>query len=60
MSKETTTILRSILYHIMSAESKEDALTAVEAMCSEDDVTIVRAKFEEKQKRNKNAKKTVQ
>jgi hypothetical protein len=51
MSKETTTILRSVLYQALCAEDKEDYITAIEAICSDDDISAVRAKFEANQKR---------
>jgi len=47
MAIETTILLRTILYQIMTANSLEDAKRAVEVMCTKDDIAAVKEKVEE-------------
>ena len=47
MAIETTVLLRSILFQIMTAESIEDIKVAVEVMCTKDDIAAVKEKVEE-------------
>lgn len=48
MSQETTVILRSILYQLKESEDLIDAVMAVEAMCTKDDIAAVEQKIAEK------------
>ena len=47
MSIETTAILRTILYQLMTAESLEKAIAAVKVMCSKDDIAAVEQQIAE-------------
>jgi len=51
MSRETEALLRAVLYQIMIAEDKEDAETAVKAMCTKDDIAVVKEMVMEYQQR---------
>ncbi|MCL2188098.1 MAG: hypothetical protein FWC16_09740 [Defluviitaleaceae bacterium] len=47
---ETTVILRSILYQARKAQSLDEAIIAIEAMCTKDDIAAVKEKIEEAKK----------
>ena len=47
MSRETEVILRTILFQVMTAESKEAAIIAIQAMCSKDDIAAVKEQIAE-------------
>ena len=51
MALDTAVILRSILYHMKTAEDLTDAVLAVEAMCSKDDIAAVDQKVAERKAR---------
>ncbi|MCL1924461.1 MAG: hypothetical protein FWF50_02630 [Defluviitaleaceae bacterium] len=55
MSKETHTILKSMLYNVKKAETLEEAVISLEAMCDEETIAYVEKKVKEaKEKLNKN------
>jgi|GEM_PF-969371 len=59
MALETTTILRTVLFRIMTSESLEEAEIAVKAMCTKDDIASVKERVAEwekmQQKKSKKA-----
>ena len=44
---ETTVILRSMLYQARTAKSLEEIVTAIEVMCTKDDIAAVKEKISE-------------
>jgi hypothetical protein len=53
MAVETIAILRSILFQLETAETLEDAKSAVKVMCSKDDIAAVEQEVLEYLKRKK-------
>lgn len=47
MAKETEALLRSILFQAMRANTKEEIIFAIKAMCSDDDISSVVAAISE-------------
>ena len=41
MALETTVILRTILYQLKNSKTLEEAISAVEVMCTKDDISAV-------------------
>ena len=49
MALETTVILRAILLSAKSAESVEEVVNAIEALCSKEDIATVNEQFKKNQ-----------
>jgi len=47
MAMETDVILRSVLYHVMTAKTLKEAEIAIKNMCSKDLIAAVKASVEE-------------
>jgi|GEM_PF-2173182 len=47
MSKETDTILRTIAYQVKRADTLEEVINAIEAMCDEDTIAYAEKKARE-------------
>jgi len=47
MALETTVLLRTILFQLRTAQTLEDAIIALEAMCSKEDIAVVKEKVDE-------------
>lgn len=48
MAMETTALLRTILYQVMEADDKDDAIRAVRVMCTKDDIAAVEKEIADK------------
>ena len=46
MAMETTVLLRTMLFQLMTANSREEAEIALKAMCSKDDIAAVKEQVE--------------
>ena len=44
---ETTVLLRTVLFQVMTAESREEVEVALKAMCTKDDIASVKERVEE-------------
>ena len=44
---ETTVLLRTMLYQVMTASSREEIEIALKAMCTKDDIAAVKEQVEE-------------
>ena len=50
LSMETSVILRSILFQLKRAKSHKEALAAITAMCSQDDIAAVNNQIQQLEK----------
>ena len=57
MSQETTVLLRTILFQLMKADTREEAIMAVRVMCSKDDIAAVEQEIAEFRKLESEQKK---
>jgi len=51
MSKETDTILRSMMYNVKKAKTLKEAIISLEAMCDEDTIAYAEKKVKESEER---------